>query len=318
MNDDGIVDIIGAHSGIGVRGAPGDGASFGTFQTTDLLASDEMEVGDLNGDMLPDVMTFANGIRYVLNQGGGVMGPQLTLSPGTDFDRGRLVDIDDDGDIDIIASSNFGGVGHFLNDGTGTFASFSSIGVEGYDIDVGYIDSDGDIDIAVSATSWYENLGAGVFSSSAHGPINFSEHLKLEDLDGDGNIELVHAHLEEVYVTANILSVGCTDPLACNFDPNETQAGGYCCFGICGCTDSLAQITLFPNPMTQSASMDLKDIHGLINISVYDAKGSLVRKEQARVSNGRVRFNRHALESGSYIMIVRYQDLQFKLNFVVE
>ena len=125
-----------------------------------------------------------------------------------------IVDIDQDGDLDIVAlfSQEWETVQAFINDGRGHFtplvlhdvadADFSSSG-----IDVGDIDGDGDMDIAwangdafvsvgyrplpTHGVQWLENLGQYQFQFHRLGHFDGAYGPTIADLDADGDADIV-------------------------------------------------------------------------------------------------------------------------------
>lgn len=117
----------------------------------------------------------------------------------------ETADIDGDGDLDIISSSNVDDkIAWYKNiDGEGTFSPLRIINDDNNDdassIATADLDGDGDIDILAvsrneSKISWYENLdGLGNFSSQitiSTTSLGVNE-IKMEDLDGDDDLDIV-------------------------------------------------------------------------------------------------------------------------------
>lgn len=115
----------------------------------------------------------------------------------------RAVDLDQDGDFDILAASimNDDVVWWENNDGEGGVWSMNSIDLNfdgPYSVRAGDIDDDGDIDVVATGYEadeivWWENIGAAQMWSKhviASGTINAYD-LLLEDMDMNGSIDVV-------------------------------------------------------------------------------------------------------------------------------
>jgi len=134
-----------------------------------------------------------------------------------------LADMDSDGDLDIVQDVGNGGNGSnsavsiVFNNGSGTFAyggAGSEIGSSrGVSVAVGDMDGDGDLDIATCTSSWpgtaiiWKNNGDGTFpaaaaSASALGGA-YASDVKLADVDGDGDLDLLGASSGALSVRLN-------------------------------------------------------------------------------------------------------------------
>lgn len=133
---------------------------------------------------------------YVIN----VISP---VGDSDNFDDCLPVDIDGDGDIDLLTTEAFGDFFLFKNtDGNGNFEKveiYASFDVK--HIDVGDVDGDGDMDIVGTNTGsgdklfWFENPdGIGTFDYGeviASGVIGQYQNVFLRDMDNDGNLDIV-------------------------------------------------------------------------------------------------------------------------------
>jgi hypothetical protein len=181
-------------------------------------------IGDLNGDGLPDVLTYQSsgpptGVVRWINQGGGNLVPASSLSMNAIAIKDiALGDVDGDGDLDaVIATNNFPGCWGWSpsspqlwsNQGTGTFtlttSSIATVAMSPRQIALADLDADGDLDLLTSGSNYtaagmagpllFNNLGAGTFSPvgiplpgpGAYDTASFS----LGDVNGDGFTDIL-------------------------------------------------------------------------------------------------------------------------------
>ncbi len=166
--------------------------------------------GDINGDGRPDAIAAAwpGPIDIHTNTGGGVMtSSQLPAPSGGGYWSGlALADIDNDGDIDLLAGAENGANGGlyiYKNNGAGVFTAFSQPALLGSNKSVNWVsaadvDGDGDIDLLVSnrwgianGTKILLNDGIGNFSSGFVFPITNGAGNLLIDIDGDGDNDVM-------------------------------------------------------------------------------------------------------------------------------
>lgn len=168
---------------------------------------------DIDGDGDMDLVCGvynSNKISRYKNLGNGTFGSeQIIYNPGGNngsLTSLELADLDEDNDIDIIASSFNTGIFYYKNtNGLGSFTNqimyvFDSM----YSVYPADMDGDGDNDIiAVSASGggafdavvWYENSGGGVFETQhAISTLTISgRSIHAADMDGDGDMDVLTA-----------------------------------------------------------------------------------------------------------------------------
>ena len=136
----------------------------------------------------------------------------------------EAVDIDRDGDLDLVVASlgvmfpsnaRIGSVVVLENDGHGRFTNrvLASDIARVADVRAGDLDGDGDLDLAVAGfgyddgeTHWMENLGNWRFRSTRLLNLSGAINVEIADLDRDGDLDiasLVSQEWEEVYAFVN-------------------------------------------------------------------------------------------------------------------
>ncbi|RYZ50411.1 MAG: VCBS repeat-containing protein, partial [Sphingobacteriales bacterium] len=216
IDGDGDIDIASAHEGV-LFWYENDGlGNFGTTHTIDSTQSASIIRGaDIDGDGDFDLVFGVyneDKIMWFENlDGQGSFGPEHVVMPANGNNGGltslEVADMDNDGDIDIIASTFDWTVYYFKNaDGAGTFEEPANFEFDGMAaISPADIDGDGDMDIAgvsalgggaFEAVVWYENTnGLGDFSIQ-HNISDLTVHGKAiiaVDIDNDGDIDVVTA-----------------------------------------------------------------------------------------------------------------------------
>lgn len=116
----------------------------------------DIEVGDLNGDGIADLAlgerSGAN-VAVLIGNGDGTFKGQIDLSTqGFNLDT-KLVDVDNDGDLDIIAGANT--VNVFISRGDGTFEARADYEAAfgASHIDLGDVNGDGVVDVVAGSFS---------------------------------------------------------------------------------------------------------------------------------------------------------------------
>ena len=151
-------------------------------------------VGDVDHDGDPDLLvsTFTGSAVLLENLGGGHFAPAVPGLPPFYGNVHRLVDLDGDVDLDILANDgrlvlqNQGGLA-FVDVTSTAFPTPPAASVASFDVD-----GDGDMDLLTAQVLW-TNDGAGHFASQtlpATLPLSIWLDNRQADLDGDGDLDL--------------------------------------------------------------------------------------------------------------------------------
>jgi hypothetical protein len=175
----------------------GDGEEMRTF----IMAG--LDVGDVNGDHVPDLVTMRSGTASMaavhLGTGDGTFQPMIPTDPACCFGytAGRLVDMDGDGHLDIVGTTIIvDSLNVLRGDGKGHFALASAEGLgadPGGSIALADFDGDHRPDAAVAT-----RRGIGISLGTAAGGLAAPQYLLgrqgvvvTADLDHDGKADLV-------------------------------------------------------------------------------------------------------------------------------
>lgn len=211
----------------------------------DVLSATDVYAADLDGDLDVDIIvasSTSNGFVRVLENTGNAVFEIGQVLPINTVRAAQAVDLDNDGDLDILWSSAFGVVRWRSNEGGLSFGVQPNISTDGgantssglHTVD---IDFDGDLDILVASHSddkiiWLENLGNGIFGSDQVLAENIerAHAISSGDLDGDGDLDIVAASfdLQEVFWFENLggNTFGPKEVIATTKDNPVTLAAG--------------------------------------------------------------------------------------------
>ncbi|MCB0761702.1 MAG: VCBS repeat-containing protein [Flavobacteriales bacterium] len=254
MDNDGFADVVFSGSLGEIYILRHDGAN--VFLDTELITDAHVgqtyfEIGNLDGDIYPDLISYSQEdgqLAIILNTGEGLSYTHTPLDFTLDANSGlALGDLDGDGDLDLVTCSTTDGqIAYYLNE-SGSFTSQVTVETQSPDpsqIGLSDIDSDGDLDFyfiseSLERFSWIENQGSLLFSGELL--ISQSDGIPrcqtFADIDNDGDLDWLHGSGNCTFIGRKEGILGCTDPTACNYNPEATLSSNDCCYGICGCTD---------------------------------------------------------------------------------
>lgn len=187
----------------------------GTFSNrTDYALSNSsaamITVADFTGDGKLDFAVCTLGFFDVfVGDGLGSFALNASYIVGTSSYGITSVDVDKDGDIDIIASRNFlgeQGFKVFRNNGTGSFIAGGTFATAGVNLHAttGDFNKDGNIDVAVFATSAVieihlgDGLGGFTLSSSLARSGTYAEYSAAVDINSDGRLDIITVNCDYV------------------------------------------------------------------------------------------------------------------------
>jgi len=162
------------------------------------LSIDRMSHGDFNGDSLPDFLIVnSNSGLMQIGINNGLEAPEFKDIPGYKAtDDAVIIDIDEDGDLDIIGRTIWEGVYLYLNDGNAIFDRRKFDLADYETIKFSDVTGDGNIEVIVGTfelavykmdkTSFNLTLlYAGDFGNGVIGALN------AKDLDNDGDLDII-------------------------------------------------------------------------------------------------------------------------------
>ncbi len=172
INQDGINDLIFAvDAGIAVLNGLGDGQYAPAVVTETIHDEPRMVLGDMNGDLLLDVVTsnfLGRQVSVLLNDGMGGFLPEVVYRVGTFVSWVELDDVNGDGNLDVLFCEDRieSAVGVLLGDGEGGLGARISYGIGGRNADpvdmlTGDLNEDGILDI-VSVSEFAKSLNLNV------------------------------------------------------------------------------------------------------------------------------------------------------------
>ncbi len=299
IDGDGDMDIISGSDNTGIawyENTDGNG-SFGPSRVIIFAAPNSRSIttADIDNDDDMDVVGSTSGsvtVAWYENLDGlGNFGSQQTITTnGLSVEPIFTIDIDGDGDIDVIAATggadkvswyeNLDGLGNFGNE---NIISDNLIGAHSiYSTD---IDNDGDNDILATGGGafdgeivWFENLdGMGSFGSKK---IISTEHqfprsVIAADIDNDGDMDVIAS------------------------SQNDDKIAWYENLTILGVEENqIDTIKIYPNPTEGLLYIDANNTESIVSATIFDILGKKVLQldgntEQVDISN---------LQNGMYFL----------------
>jgi|GEM_PF-3216352 len=212
LDNDGDIDVISA-SIKDYKLAKYENEGNGVFSEQQIISldirfnqfSNFLFLEDLDADNDLDIIYLSSGgtFWYENDGAGNFSDKKLILGTSNPYGAGQVIDIDNDGDLDIISVS--GGRAQDIicrkNDGLGNFTNPIIIVKDEVDIEsitTADIDGDKDLDIIVGVyekrmIAWYEQLADGVYSEKKiiSTAVNLPEDVSSADLDKDGDMDVL-------------------------------------------------------------------------------------------------------------------------------
>ncbi len=203
VNSDGFLDLI-AGGSRAIYWTPNDAGKGFLAPKIILEGGGILSMGDLDGDGDPDLACIRkqeNDLAWYRNDGQGGFSFVKSWAPGRYFCCIELMDMDGDGDLDVVAMDTWNSHEILLfknSNGAGTLLNEQLIATseDGLWMKLMDMDSDGDLDLAYnnfSRTKWVANLnGLGTSWGAEQEIINrLTGNAAMADLDGDGLKDLV-------------------------------------------------------------------------------------------------------------------------------
>ena len=187
----------------------GDGSSWNTIGIDRSFEPDDLIITDVDGDGDDDIIGAAENEEAIVwwenvDGDGGAWVSHLIADELYSPDTIHTVDMDTDGDLDLLSSG--GDTGHIswwentAGDATSwTEHEIESWFMEGNSVTSPDLDGDGDVDVLAATTHddeirWWENTAGDASAWTAHLIVsNFlgADDARAEDLDGDGDLDVV-------------------------------------------------------------------------------------------------------------------------------
>jgi len=285
--------------------------------TTNAVAAFSVHANDLDGDGDMDVVSASfndDKIAWYENTNGqGVFSAEKIITTSADGARSvYTVDIDGDGDIDVLSASSWDNkIAWYENtDGQGNFGEQQTITTFAFGANQVFasdMDGDGDVDVLSASwdnkIAWYENAdGLGSFGEQQiiSTDIDIPGSVYAADLDGDNEMDVLSASSEDDKVAwyKNIGTTGVDQIISIN-----------------------NTLKIHPIPITTQLNIETENLPaGEYTLRIVNLTGKAMINEQLSISNSKEvqQLDVNALPSGIYMVIVQNKDNQFIQKVVKE
>lgn len=334
LDGDGDFDILSGeyygqmvyYQNIGTATAPAfaaaDTVNFG-FGNSGYIATPTF--ADLDGDGDFDMLrgAYYGSMEYFENTGSATapsFGAAQVNPFGLDsvyyFAFPQFVDLDDDGDMDLLVNEYYGNYQYFENTGTANAPAFAAAQTNPFNLqgfayynafDLADLDMDGDMDILFSGYpgEWRYQENIGTASAPNFGPVQLNPFSftnatylgmpKFVDLDGDGDMDLLHGSYYghwTYYENTSTIS-GINDP---------SFAG---------------TLEMGPVPATDRLTIDTESMRfrGEGTLSVVDMQGKLHQQQEIMIGS-KVELEVAGLPAGIYLVQLNFNGKQSSRKFV--
>ncbi|HMJ70309.1 MAG TPA: FG-GAP-like repeat-containing protein [Cyclobacteriaceae bacterium] len=204
LDGDGDIDVVAGLLGANIAAYLNNGTGLFTSRpvgsvSPSLGSETAVSMADINSDGHMDVLAFVRNNESVMwfENDGTETFIQHIVAVDSDWPRLTAADLDDDGDMDIIAgnsNSSTGNLAWYENDGAETFTRRVVPGVGPgrlNQVRVVDFDADGDKDMLASAR-WFENDGSQNFTTHLVSPgMVESVAIHYGDMDNDGDLDIL-------------------------------------------------------------------------------------------------------------------------------